>query len=88
MYLIVDYLLCPLPRVRKLGLSLALSFAKRSVDNRRMLANLTGFRAAVEDCCKSADEEIASVARDILEKTKSKRAGPGSSRALRTTRPS
>lgn len=87
MYIIVDYLQRPLARVRKLGLSLALSYAKRSVDHRRTLANLTGLRDAVEDCSKSDDEEIASVAKDILEKIKPKRGG-ASTRNLRSSRPS
>lgn len=88
MYIIVDYLQRPLAKVRKLGLSLALSFAKRSVDHRRTLANLTGLRDAVEDCSKSEDEEIVSIAKDILEKIKAKRSGGGSSRIMRSSRPS
>lgn len=88
MYIIVDYLQGILPKVRKLGLSLALQFAKRSVDYRRTLANTTGLREAVDECAKSEDEEIASVAKDILDKIKAKRGGGAASRLLRSSRPS
>lgn len=89
MYLIVDYLVHPLARVRKLGLSLASSFAKQTVDHRRTLANLTGLRDAVEDCCNSDDPEISSMAKDILEKIKTRRVGAGAAaRNLRASRPS
>lgn len=74
-----------MPKVKKLGLSLALAFAKRSVDHRRTLANLTGLRDAVDACSSSEDEEISSVAKDILEKIKPKR-GVASSRNLRSVR--
>lgn len=86
MFIIVDYLLHPLPKVRKLGLTLALSFAKRSAEYRRTLTNLAGFRDAVEECAESDDEEISSVAHEILEKIKTKRAGGASSRSQRSAR--
>lgn len=75
MYIIVDYLQRPLPQVRKLGLSLALSFAKRSVDHRRTLVNLTGLREAIEECVESDDEEMVLIAKEILENIRIKRAG-------------
>lgn len=88
MYIIVDYLQRPLLEVRKLGLSLALSFAKRSLDHRRTLANTTGLREAVEECVESEDAEVSSLAKDLLDKIKAKRGGVAASRNLRLSRAS
>lgn len=87
MYIILAYLQGVLPRVRKLGLSLVLSFAKRSADHRRTLTNTTGIREMVEECAQSEDEEIASLAKDILEKIKGKRGGIAASKLPRSSRP-
>jgi hypothetical protein len=82
MYFIVEYLRHPLAKVCMFGLALTSSFTKGSLDDRRTLENL-GFRNAIEDCCRSNDEEISSVAKEILENFESKR---GSSRKLRAPR--
>lgn len=83
MYIIVDYLRRPLAPVRKLGLSLALALAKR-VDHRRTLANLSDLRDAVQSCTEDEDEEIQTLANDLLKKIKG---GRVSGRSLRS-RPS